>query len=138
MRNGRSYSADPLANPNWAQTLSLCGQLMEKAEANADVQYYGADWRVLAAQTLNNQTDIDNLHGPDANNDNVADDGSLITDSDWSGNAVGGYAFMWPVTTGNPDLDPEKADTWTFGFVLDSFIDDIPALMDWGFQSTIT
>jgi outer membrane receptor protein involved in Fe transport len=23
--------------------------------------------------------------------------------------------------TGNPNLEPETADTWTFGFVLDSF-----------------
>lgn len=131
LRNGRSYSADPLANPDWAQTLELCGQLMEKTAPSADDRYYGVDYRQLIDLPLNSQAALDNLHGPDENHDNVADDGSLITDDDWARNAVGGYAFMWPVTYGNENLSPEKADTWTIGFVLDSFIDNIPALMDW-------
>lgn len=30
------------------------------------------------------------------------------------------FGFAWPVTVGNADLEPEKADTWTLGLVINS------------------
>ena len=106
MRNTLSYSANPDANiDNWQDIVSLCGQLMEATgNPDADSEYYGADYRAVIEDPAN------------ANKDDQP---------------AGGFSWAWPIDVGNPNLKPEIADTWTFGFVLDSFVDNIPALMDW-------
>jgi outer membrane receptor protein involved in Fe transport len=41
------------------------------------------------------------------------------------------FAAGFPTKIGNPNLIPEKADTWTIGVVIDSPFKDKPALSDW-------
>lgn len=109
MRNTLSYSANPDNNSNWQEVVKLCGQLMEAAGADADVEYYGTDWR------------------------NIYNDGLNADDLDIDDQPAAGGSYLWPQTVGNPDLDTEKADTWTLGFVIDSSIvsADIPAFKNW-------
>lgn len=97
--SAQPWSANPEQNPeNWRDVLSLCGALM-KASGNtsADVSFYGTSADVLA-------------------NADVADLADLVTNA--GGSAAGG-AFLFPSTVGNPNLTPEKADTWSFGGVID-------------------
>jgi iron complex outermembrane receptor protein len=117
MRNGiLNYSADPNVNSdNWYNAVALCGQLMEAGnpDSDADAEYYGQDWRDIY--------DYAAANGGASN----------VPQADIDTQPLGGFGFIWPVDKGNPDLSPEIADTWTAGFVLDSFVEDIPALMDW-------
>lgn len=90
--NGSAWSANAAANPNhWQDVVGLCGQLM-KASGNstADSQYYGVSAAAVASGTA-------------PTNPQAA-----------------GPAFVFPTLVGNPNLSPEKADTWTLGVVLNS------------------
>ncbi len=101
-----AYSANPATNPeHWQDSLRLQGQLMEMADPDADLTYYGVDYREILAA---------------GNTDLV---------STTQSNTAFGSDFHY--TEGNSDLTPEKADTWTLGVVIDSPIKNIPALMDW-------
>ncbi len=105
-----SYSANPATNPeHWRDSLALQGQLMEASgNTNADNIYYGVDYRdILAADAADVQDVVQTAQNSSS------------------------FGFAFPYTVGNPNLEPETADTWTFGVVIDSFVDDIPALMDW-------
>lgn len=96
-RNGLGFSANPDANPDYQQAIALCGQLMEASgSANADDDYYGSDWRQLAA------ADPETLR-------------QLVTEPQGSG-----AANVFPTLSGNASLRPETADTWTAGVVIDS------------------
>lgn len=96
-RNGLAFSANPDANADYQQAIALCGQLMEATgDATADEQYYGADWRVLAAADPATLRD-------------------LVTQPQGAG-----AANVFPTLSGNADLRPETADTWTAGVVIDS------------------
>ncbi|MBN1907121.1 MAG: TonB-dependent receptor, partial [Deltaproteobacteria bacterium] len=136
LKNGAVNSANPTNNPeNWMNVVSVCGQMMEAVNPDGaqDNRYYGLDYDDIVAYGNANAITI----SPNA----TAEEKTAyldtyrtamgISDQDWSEIPDAGGSYLWPVTYGNPDLDPEKADTWTIGFVLDSFIDDIPALMDW-------
>ena len=70
----------------------------------ADNTYYGVDYREVVA------------NGKDA-----------VTTNQSSA----GFGFAFPFTVGNPNLEPETADTWTLGLVINSPIKNIPALSDW-------
>ncbi len=135
MKNGAANSANPVNNPtNWYNVVSVCGQMMEATtdEGQEDNDYYGADYRTIVAYGLANPLPATaTADQRTAYADALHATGGLISETDWNEQPNAGGSFMWPVTVGNPNLDPEKADTWTVGFVLDSFIDDIPALMDW-------
>ena len=91
VKNGMPWSANPDRNPdNWQNVVLLCGALMEASgQANADEQYYGVSAEDVAA-------------------------GVAPTTPQAEGGAV-----LFPTTVGNPNLDPEKADTWTLGTVID-------------------
>src|SRR5690606_7473587 len=97
VNNGLAYSANPDVNANFAQALTLCGQLMEASgDATAAEQYYGVDYRVLATA-------------------DPADVRDLMTTAQGSG-----AAFVFPTLVGNSALRPETADTWTAGAVISS------------------
>lgn len=99
INNPYAISANPSTNPNYRQALAVCGILMEQSgDPTADTQYYGDDYRNLIAAA--NATALQ----------------SLVTQT--QSNAGGGTAF--PTLVGNPNLQPEKADTWTAGMVLQS------------------
>ena len=91
--NQRAYSANPEKNPNnWQDVVALCGQLMENSgDATADSAYYGVTYQEV-----------------------MADPDSVTT------NQSAGGSFLFPTTVGNPNLEPETADTWTLGVVVDS------------------
>ncbi len=116
-----AYSANPDTNPeNWHEAIAIQGQLMENTgNTNSDDLFYGTDYRnlitpaVIAAVDGGDRSALDNL----------------VTNTNTQGSIAFGVAF--PYLVGNPNLEPEVADTWTFGVIIDSFIDDIPALMDW-------
>jgi len=94
-KNGQTWSADSTVNANWADVVSLCGQLMEASgDAQADDAYYGADYRDIASGAAT----------ADNNNTQVP----------------GGFTFAFPSLVGNASLTPETADTWTFGTVINS------------------
>jgi len=96
--NGQKWSANPAANANWKQVVALCGQLMEKSgDATADQQYWGVDYRTLAAAP------------------SEAAARALVTTPQASG-----FAFVFPTLAGNPNLKPEVASTWTAGIVISS------------------
>jgi outer membrane receptor protein involved in Fe transport len=98
LNNGLAYSANPGKNTNWAKVVSLCGQLMEASgDATADSQYYGADYRTIAAAP------------------NEASARALVTLPQ-----AAGAAFVFPTLQGNTNLRPEVADTWTIGAVINS------------------
>lgn len=97
-RNGLAYSANPDANANWRDALTICGQLMEATgDLTADEQYYGADWRALVA---------------------AADPAALRALVNQE--QVSGASNVFPSLLGNENLTPEKADTWTAGLVIRS------------------
>ena len=118
-----AWTASPESNPDgWQDVVSLCGQLMESGgDTNADNEYYGEDWAAI-------------YNYAEANGGAVLP--SMLVEGE-DGNTLienqpdGGMTYIWPVDVGNAALSPEIADTYTFGFVLDSWIDSIPALMDW-------
>jgi len=99
--NGNDYSANPDLNPDYYDTITLCGELMElSGNTDADFQYYGDDYRA------------------------IREDPSLAENQ-----PTGTFAFFWPHIVGNDALTPEIADTWTLGTVLDSNFDN-PWLSD--------
>ena len=114
--NYQAWSANPNTNPdNWRQVVQMCGMLMEASgDPNADRVYYGTDYQNVAAADPAN---VYNSEDPST---------SVVTTTQ-----APGFTTGFPSTVGNPDLEPEKADTWTFGFVVDSPFKDIPALSDW-------
>lgn len=64
--------------------------------------------------------------------------GAVGTNTFYSQNAVGGggSAFNWILQEGNPNLDSEKADTWTAGMVFTSraespWLSGLSAAVDW-------
>lgn len=91
--NLQPWSANPEANPdNWQDVVGLCGQLMEASgEPDADFIFYGVDYQ-----------------------DVIADPDSVTAAQ------TSGFAYVFPSTIGNPNLEPEKADTFTIGLVFDS------------------
>jgi len=98
-RNGLAYSANPDVNPNYRQALNLCGQLMERSgNPDADLQYYGVDYRTLTAAGTTPAQLRQLITLPQAQ--------------------AGGFAF--PTLTGNPNLQPEVAKTITAGVVVSS------------------
>ncbi|KPK76072.1 MAG: hypothetical protein AMJ79_08365 [Phycisphaerae bacterium SM23_30] len=101
--NTQAHSANPTRNPNWANVINICGQMMEAAATDADDTFYGADYRDLMSG---------------ASTPTVA--GAL--------GPGGGGAF--PHIVGNPDVFPETADTWTVGIVANSPWEDNPWLAD--------
>ncbi|HEX6994600.1 MAG TPA: TonB-dependent receptor [Gammaproteobacteria bacterium] len=99
VRNGQAWSANPLRNPeHWRDVVRLCGALMEgSGNVNADEQYYGVSAETVASAD------------PDA-----------VAAGDVTTNPQGaGASFLFPTTVGNANLDPETADTWTLGAVID-------------------
>ena len=97
VNNGLAYSANPNNNPDYQQALALCGMLMEASgDATADDQFYGVDYRTLVNATPEQLRTLVNTA------------------------QANGSATVFPRLIGNPDLEPEKADTWTAGLVLDS------------------
>ncbi|MGD9158937.1 MAG: TonB-dependent receptor [Desulfobacteraceae bacterium] len=147
MRNNQVGWTAHSDNPDWLDVIALCGQKMDATgNPDASYDYYGADWQDIVAYVNANpdtitdaagdtgDPDVDyanRIFGPDENNDGVPDNGAPILANDF--NAMPGAVAGWvrPIDQGNPDLMPETADTWTFGFVLNSFIDDITWLADW-------
>lgn len=98
INNGLPYSANPSKNANYAQVLGLCGALMEASgDSTADDQFYGVDYRTLVSAG------------------SAAAARSLVTTSQPAGSAT-----VFPRLIGNPNLKPERADTWTLGLVLSS------------------
>ena len=99
VRNGQPWSANPQQNPeHWREVVQLCGALMEgTGNVNADEQYYGVSAAALAAA------------------DPAAVAAGLVTPNP----QPAGPAFLFPTTFGNPNLEPETADTWTIGAVID-------------------
>jgi len=97
--NGMPWSANPARNPeHWRDVVRLCGALMEASgQANADESYYGVSAEAVAA--ANPQDVIDGNVTPNPQ--------------------PAGPAFLFPTTVGNPNLEPEEADTWTLGAVID-------------------
>ncbi|MBB5987628.1 TonB-dependent receptor plug domain-containing protein [Sphingobium lignivorans] len=98
LNSGLGWSANPARNSNWANVVGLCGQIMEASgDATADQQYWGVDYRTLAA----------------AGSEAAAR--ALVTMPQ-----AAGQAFVFPTLAGNNSLRPEKADTWTAGMVIQS------------------
>ncbi len=98
----RSYSANPDTNPeHWQDVVTLCGQLMEMADPTADDTYYKKDYR------------------------EVLEDPSTVPFT-----MASYFNFLFPTSKGNPNLEPETADTYTVGLVIDSPFRDIPYLAD--------
>jgi len=93
--NGQAWSANAEANPdNWQNVVDMCGQLMEASgSVGADDTFYGTDYR-----------NVENGTAPTPGSSGTAE----------------GPAFVFPSLTGNSDLVPETADTWTLGAVIDS------------------
>jgi len=93
------WSANPEQNPeHWRDVVALCGQLMRASgRADADELFYGVPWETVAA----------------ANPEDVVD-GNVTTTPQSAGPSL-----LFPTTVGNPNLEPEEADTWTLGAVLD-------------------
>jgi len=135
LRNDRvAWSANDGSNPdNWLDVLALCGQKMDATgNLDADYEFYGADWQeIINYVNANPGTGVADLHGEDENGDGVPDNGAPILTDDYNDMPTGGFAWLWPLDQGNPNLKPETADTWTFGFVLDSFVENISWLSDW-------
>jgi iron complex outermembrane receptor protein len=99
--NVNDYSANPDLNSNYYDTITLCGELMERTgNPDADVEFYGDDYRI------------------------IREDPSLATNQ-----PTGTFSWFWPIIVGNDALKPEIADTWTLGAVIDSQLDD-PWLSD--------
>jgi iron complex outermembrane receptor protein len=106
-------TANPATNPEWYEVVNLCGQLMDKAGDNLDINFYGAPYEdIVAYGRANAVTDGQQLV-----------DAGLIPQDQYDNTfyqTLGGFGFLWPINIGNEGLEPEKADTWTFGFVIDS------------------
>ncbi len=111
---------------HWKDVLNLCAQMNHKADPSgaANGQFYGSDAATIQAYLAAN---------PNATTAQMIAD-NIISQTAYDNQTLGGFGFIWPIDTGNANLHPEVADTWTFGFVLDSFVKDIPALMDWRFS----
>jgi outer membrane receptor protein involved in Fe transport len=88
--NSQSYSANKAVDPaHWQDVVNLCGQLMQASGSpTADQQFYGISAAQVAA-------------GASPTNPQAA-----------------GPAFLFPTTVGNANLNPEQADTWTLGAVI--------------------
>jgi outer membrane receptor protein involved in Fe transport len=125
MRNTyTSWTANEESDPNhWKDVLLMCAKMNNKAtpDGTANNYFFGSDLAAIQ--------DYLTAH-PNATTQNMLDDG-LVNQDDYDAMTAGGFGWIWPIDIGNSDLKPETADTWTFGFVLDSFVKDIPALMDW-------
>ena len=126
LRNGVApTTANPDTNDEWYEVVRLCGQLMDKAGPDLDeTWFYGAQWEDIYDYGVAN---------PGATGQDLVDDG-VIPQANYDNTffqTTGGFGFLWPVNVGNDNLQPEKADTWTWGFVLDSPIESISWLMDW-------
>jgi len=119
-----AWTASP-ENDGWQDVVNICGNLMEASgNTDADLEYYGTDFRnIVDYANANSGAVLPFMYEEDP--DSSTGEDYIQTQPD------GGLGFLWPVDVGNPNLKPEKADTITVGFVLDSWIDDIPALMDW-------
>jgi len=125
MRNsGIAWSANDTSDPNhWKDVLTMCAEMNHNVatDGTANTQYYGSDLTTIQ--------DYLTAH-PNATNQDLIDAGVVPQDK-YDAMGTAGLGYMWPIDTGNANLQPEVADTWTFGFVLDSFVKNIPALMDW-------
>ncbi len=127
MRNSTiGWSANETSDPtHWRDVLNLCAQMNHTADPSgaANTYYYGTDAATIQSYLAAN---------PNATTAQMIAD-NIITDvnSTATHQPTGGFGWIWPIDKGNSDLKPEVADTWTFGFVLDSFVKDVPALMDW-------
>ncbi|HEX6997469.1 MAG TPA: TonB-dependent receptor [Gammaproteobacteria bacterium] len=99
VNNQQAWSANPELNPeHWRDVVSLCGALMElSGNVNADEQYYG-----VSAATVASADPADVAAGNVTTNPQAA-----------------GPAFLFPTTVGNASVEPEQADTWTLGAVID-------------------
>ena len=128
MRNTyTAWTANSTSNPDhWEDVLNLCAQMNHKVDAtdNTNIQYYGSDLATIQSWLT--------AH-PNATNQDMIDAG-VVPQANYDAQTAGGFGFLWPIDTGNANLKPEVADTWTFGFVLDSFVKDIPALKEWRFS----
>jgi len=127
MRNATvPWTANSTSNPNnWQDVLNLCATLNDMANptGDANMQMYGVSAAQIQAWTAAN---------PNATTAQMlVSNGGIVPDAEYDEQTAGGFSWAWPIDIGNPNLTSETADTWTAGFVLDSFIDDIPALMDW-------
>ncbi len=132
MKNRLSYSANPVYNDDWADIVNLCSGLMNLqslADDEPDYEFYGAQAADIVAYGNANPVPTDAA----AKEAYVTTMRTAlgISDDDWDQQPNAGFSWIWPVDIGNSTLKPEIADTWTFGFVLDSFVEGIPALMDW-------
>ncbi|NLD36495.1 MAG: TonB-dependent receptor [Desulfatiglans sp.] len=124
-----NWTASP-ENDGWQDVVNICGNLMEASgNTDADLEYYSTDFRnIVNYANANGGAVLPSMNDIDP---------ETITPANPTGQTYiqaqpdGGLGFLWPVDVGNPRLDPETADTWTAGFVLDSWIETIPALMDW-------
>jgi len=127
MRNATvAWSANSTRNPNhWQDVLNLCAALNDMANptGDANIAMYGVSAADIQAWTA--------AHPGATTSQMLESNGGIVPDARYDAQSAGGFSWAWPIDTGNPNLEPETADTWTFGFVLDSFVDDIPALMDW-------
>jgi iron complex outermembrane receptor protein len=106
-------TANPATNTEWYEVVNLCGQLMDKAGADLDINFYGAPYEdIVAYGRANTITDGQDLV-----------DAGIIPQANYDDTfyqTLGGFGFLWPINIGNEGLEPEKADTWTLGFVIDS------------------
>lgn len=88
--NPNSFSANRETNPNAANVEAVCRIMMNRNDPSGQTEF--------------------NYYGGGPNN--------LPPSVASTSTATGGFAF--PTVVGNPDLSPEKADTWTVGMVLSS------------------
>jgi len=131
MKNRLSYSANPVYNDDWTDIVNLCSGMMNEqslADDDPDYEFYGAQAADIIA--YGNANPVTGAADKEAYVTAMRD-ALGITADDWDQQPNPGFGWIWPVDVGNPTLSPETADTWTFGFVLDSFVENIPALMDW-------
>jgi iron complex outermembrane recepter protein len=104
MRNRRDYSASPDYNGNWYEVVKLCGQKMDMVGQDLDIDFYGAEWQEIYDYAV-------------ANGGAVTPE---IDETELNDQPAGGAGFLWPLNIGNDELQPEVADTYTVGVVIDS------------------
>ncbi len=95
VNNAQSWSANAKQDPaHWQDVVRLCGELM-RASGNptADQSFYGIPAADVAAGAAPTTTQ------------------------------PAGPSFLFPTTVGNSSLNPEKADTWTLGAVINLSFD---------------
>jgi outer membrane receptor protein involved in Fe transport len=116
-------------NPNWMNILNMCATLNDRANptGDANISIYGVTAAQIQAWTADHPN---GLTTKTADMLTSATSG-IVPTATYQNQSAGGFSWAWPLDSGNAALKPEVADTWTAGFVLDSFVDSIPALMDW-------